>query len=59
MLVGVGLRKSWLECVNDDMKKFGFEKDDGTTIIHPKRSRLFMRMPSQLHKIMENMTLNG
>ena len=33
MLVGVGLGKSWLECVNDDMKKFGFKKRDGSTRI--------------------------
>ena len=27
MLVGVGLRKCWLECVNDDMRKFGLKKE--------------------------------
>ena len=28
VLVGVGLRKSWLVCMNDDMRKFGLKKDD-------------------------------
>ena len=27
VLVGGKPRKSWLECVNDDMKKFGLKKE--------------------------------
>ena len=41
VLVGVGLRKSWLECVNDDMKKLGLKKKRWHTI-GPCGGRLFM-----------------
>ena len=56
MLVGGRPRKSWLECVNDDMKKFGFEKGDGTRWDDVAIEYSWERLNCAT---MENVTLNG
>ena len=48
-------RKSWLECVNDDMKKFGLKKE----MAHDRSRSVGYSWKRLKCASMENVTLNG